>query len=176
MGRELREPIGGIVALDKAIDRSVAKLRKPPLLKAAELITILGSGPLFIAVSFVLLLICSESCRAIIYAALTAEIFELSLIISLRYLTKRERPQPQHGGRFFTDWNRYSFPSLHASRMFMLAIFIGAHWQFAAPYLLATAFVIGATRIFLGKHYLSDVIAGTGIGGLVATAVLSLNA
>ena len=176
MGREFGGPAGGIVALDKTINHSLAGLRKPLLVKAAEIITTLGSGPLCLTVYVVLLLLCREACGTFIYAVVTAEIFELCVIIPLRYLVKRERPRPHHGRGFFADWNRYSFPSLHASRACMLAFVGGTYWQVAAPYMLAGAVVVGFTRIFLEKHYMSDVIVGAAIGGLVAAAALCLNA
>ena len=176
MRREFSGPAGGIVALDKTVNRSLAVLRKPMLVQTAEVITRLGSGPLCITVYAVLLLLCREVCGTLIYVAVTAEIFELSVIIPVRYLVKRERPQPHPAGGLFADWNRYSFPSLHASRACMLAIVAGAHWQEAVPYMLAGAVVIGFTRIFLEKHYLSDVLAGAAVGGLVAAAALCLNA
>ena len=176
MGREFSGSARGIVVLDKTINRSLAGLRKPLSVKAAELITILGSGPLCLTVYAFLLLFCREACRTLIYAVATAEIFELSVIIPLRHVVKRERPQPHPARGIFTGWNRYSFPSLHASRVCMLTIVVGAHWPEATPYMLAGAVVIGFTRMFLEKHYLSDVLAGAAVGGIVAAAALSLNA
>ena len=176
MGREFSGPAGGIVALDKTVNHGLAVLRKPLLVKAAEVITRIGSGPFCITVYAVLLLFCREACGTLIYTVVTAEIFELIVIIPLRYLVQRERPRPYPAGGFFADWNRYSFPSLHASRACMLAIVAGMHWQEVAPYMLAGAVVIGFTRIFLEKHYLSDVLAGAAVGSLVAAAALCLNA
>ena len=176
MGREFSGPARGIVALDKTINHSLAGLRKPLTVKVAQLITILGAGPLCITVYAVFLLFCRKVCGTFISAVVTAEIFELSVIIPLRYLCKRERPQPHPARGIFTDWNRYSFPSLHASRVCMLTIVVGARWSEATPYMLTGAVVIGFTRIFLEKHYLSDVLAGAAVGGIVAAAALSLNA
>jgi membrane-associated phospholipid phosphatase len=36
--------------------------------------------------------------------------------------------------------------------------------------------LIGFSRLYLEKHYPSDVLAGAAVGGLVAAAVLYLNA
>jgi undecaprenyl-diphosphatase len=45
----------------------------------------------------------------------------------------------------------------------------------AAAACFALAVVVGFSRLYLGRHYLSDVIAGTALGGLWAVALTRTN-
>jgi undecaprenyl-diphosphatase len=80
-----------------------------------------------------------------------------------------DRPRPQYNSEFTTE-RSYSFPSAHASSAAvaygMLAYCLALHWR-ASRQRLALAFgfgtlvlLIGFTRLYLGVHYLSDVLAG----------------
>ncbi len=71
----------------------------------------------------------------------------------------------------WTDWTFQSLPSGHATTAFALAAVIGfasARWFYPA---LALAAVIAVSRVALGVHYPSDVIAGAMLGLLGAYAV-----
>lgn len=70
----------------------------------------------------------------------------------------------------------FGFPSGHAQ-------FAAAIWGFISTRLnsksgkaglIALVFLIGFSRVFLGVHYVSDVLAGWAIGGLIVLAVLRL--
>jgi len=56
----------------------------------------------------------------------------------------------------------------------MLTFLIGNHYRESFPFILSVAIVIGFSRIFLEKHYVSDVLAGAAVGGLAALVSLSL--
>lgn len=61
-----------------------------------------------------------------------------------------------------------SFPSGHTTTAFAAAVALGALFPRARWLLLALAAVVGATRVLLGSHYPSDVIAGAALGSLFA--------
>jgi undecaprenyl-diphosphatase len=88
----------------------------------------------------------------------------------------RERPFISHAGILCgtTPLDRYSFPSghtLHAVSFTMLAC---AHYPWLLPVLLPLAFAMAASRVVLGLHYPSDVLAGAAIGVALATASLAI--
>ena len=86
------------------------------------------------------------------------------------------RPRPGHGFEhdFFTTSDRFkSFPSGHTSDAFSSA---GVLWLFlSSKILIAISFIfslmIGLSRIFVGAHYLLDVITGMAIGFLTALVI-----
>jgi undecaprenyl-diphosphatase len=62
----------------------------------------------------------------------------------------------------------YSMPSGHATTAFATAVAIGlVHRRLLAP-LLVLASLIAFSRVWLGVHYLTDVVAGAAIGSAVS--------
>ncbi|MBF0229326.1 MAG: phosphatase PAP2 family protein [Desulfamplus sp.] len=122
----------------------------------------------------------------IFYHLVTAEIIQLSIIIPLRYLVRRPRPIPDLPFTFLEKWklypfwkiyaflegwNRYSFPSLHASRAFLLCIIIynglAIYNMNGIIYLVILIFAsitVSFSRLVLQRHFLSDVITGAMVG------------
>ena len=67
-----------------------------------------------------------------------------------------------------------SFPSDHAAAAFAIAFAVFAFWRRGGIAFLATALVIALSRIALGLHYPSDVIAGALVGWAAALLVTRL--
>ncbi|MBF0396372.1 MAG: phosphatase PAP2 family protein [Desulfobacterales bacterium] len=89
----------------------------------------------------------------------------LFFIIILRNLIKRERPIPYLKNiSFLMTWNKYSFPSLHSARMFMLTVIISKNYPNLMLAILTIAIIISFTRIYLEKHFASDVVFGAIVG------------
>ncbi len=81
----------------------------------------------------------------------------------LKYAAQRRRPDGS---------DKYSFPSGHSSESFAVAAVLASQygWQAGVPACLAAGFV-GYTRLQNDKHWLSDVVAGAGLGLLSGRAV-----
>lgn len=76
--------------------------------------------------------------------------------------------------RPFTTDKGFSFPSGHATQAFMAAtIFAAAFRRFRAA-IFSVAALVAFSRVYLGAHYLSDVMAGSVLGVLVALAVMAI--
>ena len=168
--------IAGIVRIDWLVDSKLAALSKPWVKTILAIITQLGCGPFWAAVYCCTFIFGPGALKQLLTAVIGAELAMLAMIIALRYLTRRERPQPDHSSRPWDPWNRYSFPSHHSARMIMLSVVFGARYGGALAIMLPAAVLIGFTRLYLQKHFLSDVLAGAAIGGLVSTALLCRNA
>ena len=168
--------ITGIITLDGKLNSKLAGFRKPWLKAIMIIITQLGSGPFWTAVYVCTFIVGPRTLRPLLTAVIEAELATLVIILTLRYLTRRQRPRPDYGGRPLDPWNRYSFPSHHSARIIMLSVVFGAHYRESLAGMLPAALLIGFSRLYLEKHFLSDVLAGAAIGGLVAVAVLYLNA
>jgi len=169
--------LGGLVGIDTAIREAVHRLSSPRMTVAASGVTRLGSlGPIlvFAAIAVAVLIRAHRRGEAVLLVATL--VAALAFENGLKYLFHRPRPAPFFG----TDPSSYSFPSGHALFALgfygMLAILVGRAVQsdaakaglWAATSLLVLA--IGASRIYLGVHYPSDVLAGY----LVAAALVAI--
>jgi undecaprenyl-diphosphatase len=104
--------------------------------------------------------------RGLIAVALT---FFISDIIKL--VVSRPRPVPGANGWFLnTPADVYSFPSKHASTAFSLATSVILHKKVLGWIAAVFAVLISVSRVYLGAHYWSDIIAGAVLGIIISYA------
>lgn len=70
--------------------------------------------------------------------------------------------------------DRYSFPSGHTINAFAIAMLLSLRHPDFAPALFPIAASIGTSRVVLGLHYTSDVLAGAVLGSLIGSCVYLL--
>ena len=90
----------------------------------------------------------------------------IALFIKLKKSFGRKRPcalEP-HCWATLLPPDQFSFPSGHTITAFAIAIALGAFYPMLRVELLFCAASIAASRILLGMHFLSDVIAGGLLG------------
>src|SRR6185295_18525497 len=101
----------------------------------------------------------------------------IGLFLELKRLFKRKRPcalEP-HCWAGLLPPDQFSFPSGHTITAFAAAISLGGFYPELLPGLMFCAVIIAASRVVLGMHFLSDVLAGAALGatlGAVATALI----
>ncbi|WP_434470925.1 phosphatase PAP2 family protein [Aeromonas veronii] len=137
--------------------------------RVSRLISRTGDGPLY-AVLAALLWWQGEAERELVRLALLAFAIELPLYLLLKNSLKRQRPVGLPV--FITPSDRYSLPSGHTAAAFLIATILAAGFPLWAPLLFGWAALVGASRLLLGVHYLSDLVAGALLGG--GCAVLAL--
>lgn len=116
--------------------------------------------------------------RIVALAALTAltTFAADSAAFAVKDLTNRRRPFEAHQQIHpLYVVHSSSFPAGHAATAFAGATLLSAVAPKAAPLLLVVAAAIGFSRVYVGVHYPTDVLAGAVIGVAVgAAAVLVL--
>lgn len=95
------------------------------------------------------------------------------LVLLIKFTVRRRRPEGEWG-RVYRSTDPHSFPSGHAVRAVMLAV---VAWGIApGPFALALTLwapLVVLARVAMGVHFLSDVVAGAGIGAVVGAAILA---
>ncbi|KAL2100307.1 hypothetical protein ACEWY4_004701 [Coilia grayii] len=115
---------------------------------------------------------------------LLALVLDVMTVAGMQKLVKRKGPWEMSPG--FLDciaMDTYSFPAAHASRAAMVSKFLLSHLVLAVPLrilLVLWAFLVGLSRVLLGRHHLTDMACGFALGllhfSLVETVWLSSSA
>jgi undecaprenyl-diphosphatase len=106
-------------------------------------------------------------------AQVTAKLSAVSLLGSgaiaqgLKWVTRRERPESMHEHRHNT-----SFPSQHSSGAAAVAVLVARRHPRVGWAFWALALLIGLSRIYLGRHFPTDVLSGFLLGAISSWLVL----
>lgn len=150
---------------EAALTAAIAAPEAPLLSGIALSLTTLGS----LTVTAVLVLILyHDGERATSLRLAMASVIGGGTTLALKYLIMRPRP----GLGSLTPLTP-SFPSGHATLAFGTAVVLSDRFDRLRPLFLSLATVVGLTRVVLGVHYPSDVIAGAIIG--TGAGMLAIN-
>jgi len=157
--------LGPVARLDETVQRAVQDARRPAL----EGIMRTASGTS--RASFVLggLLAVAVLGGPAGPATARAAILVLApvnlAVEGLKWGVDRERPDGER------QRSNSSFPSSHAANAASLAVVFSRRWRRLAPAFWSLAALVAFSRIYLNRHFLSDILCGVAIGvgiGLVA--------
>ncbi len=89
--------------------------------------------------------------------------------IAIKYFFFKDRPKKQSTNNLVERLDASSFPSIHTMRIFALGFWISTLFRswIGVLYLLVIAILVSYSRIYLKKHYWSDVL-----GGLVLVIII----
>jgi undecaprenyl-diphosphatase len=157
-------------AQDHRLMRRVNRWRPPRWLRMWMIAaTRGGDGWLWYAMGLVVALFGgSERFRALAAAA-TAVGSGIALFLRLKQAFGRKRPcslEP-HCWATLLPPDQFSFPSGHTITACAVTAALGAYYPAMLPGLCFCAASVALSRILLGMHFLSDVIVGALIGGLL---------
>lgn len=174
---ELREK--ELVRFDERVIDYVQAFISPRLTEFMQVITFLGSVKwlAFAVIIAAVLLFIFKKCSLALFMVISSGVGALFNIL-LKWIFKRERPDI----RPLIEEQGFSFPSGHSMGSF---IFYGSlaymivhlakkrRWKTAWVLMLGFFIVsIGLSRIYLGVHFPSDVIAGFAAGGVWLTIMI----
>lgn len=96
------------------------------------------------------------------------------IVMALKFVIRRRRPEGEWGS-IYRSTDPHSFPSGHAARAFLIAIFVtalGPAWLAVLLWLWAP--LVALARVSMGVHYLSDILAGALTGIIVGLIGLEI--
>lgn len=168
--RAVRSGVHWLEMSDHRLMRTVNRWRPPRWMRMWMIAaTRGGDGWLWYAVALVVGLFGGPERFVALGAATASSAVGVALFLKLKRLCGRKRPcalEP-HCWATLLPPDQFSFPSGHTITAFAVAISLGAFYPALLASLLFCAISIAASRILLGMHFLTDVIAGAGIGGLL---------
>ena len=129
-----------------------------------------GDGWLWYAMGLLILLAGGDRRFPAVSSALLAAGLGIAIFLRLKKATGRKRPcaiEP-HCWATLLPPDQFSFPSGHTITAFAVSLSLSGFYPDLATGLLFCALSIAASRILMGMHFLSDVLAGAAIGTILA--------
>jgi undecaprenyl-diphosphatase len=128
-----------------------------------------GDGWIWAALALAILLSRDDQRFAAVCAGTASAAVSVLLFLLLKRVFNRRRPceLETHCWATLTPPDEYSFPSGHTMVAFAVMVPLALFYPYLLYTLLFCALSIAASRIVLGMHFLTDVIAGAALGGLI---------
>ena len=138
--------------------------------RSVKLISHTGDGPLYLIVALALLSFEPQLGATFFWAGIIAYVFDVSLYLLLKNLIKRDRPAVKISSyqAWITPSDQFSFPSGHTAAAFLFACLVFNFYPLFAIPCFIWAGAIGISRVLLGVHYPTDLVAGALLGSACA--------
>jgi undecaprenyl-diphosphatase len=174
VGLERLQPLWAKVRnYDEAVLLRLRRWHSPAVTRLMCTVTRLGDSATWTWLGIVLLVLGGEARHAGRLLAASA-LLATAITQILKRLSRRPRPSLGCAGfvALVEDPDRFSFPSGHTAAAFAVAVAYAGAMGTLAPWFLAFALLVAASRVYLGAHYPLDVAAGAVLGA--ASGALAL--
>jgi undecaprenyl-diphosphatase len=146
-------------------------IRRAGLLRVFRIASRLGDGAIWYLLISMLALCYGTTGRRMALQCVVAGLAGLLIYRTLKRRLVRERPYMTHGdivcaGR---PLDRFSFPSGHTLHAVSFTLIVASSVPALALVLAPLALLVALSRIVLGLHYPTDVVAGGALGAMIAT-------
>ena len=148
----------------------------PALIVFVRMVSRSGDGYMQAALPLLLWLVAPTVGKPFFLLVFYSFIIERSLYFVLKNTLRRQRPPlvvPDFQSIVEAS-DKFSFPSGHTMAAFLLAGLALSTFGLAALPLYLWAMAVGSSRVILGVHFPSDILAGALIGSAIAIAMASL--
>jgi undecaprenyl-diphosphatase len=172
--------LGAIAWLDQAelaaCRRFNRAVRTAGLLKVFQIASRLGDGVLWYTLIATLALFYGSEGRQVALQCAVAGVSGLVIYRLLKNVLVRERPYMTHAAIVCAGkpLDRFSFPSGHTLHAVSFTVVVCCSLPVLAVVLVPAAVLIALSRVVLGLHYPSDVVAGGLLGALVGAGATVL--
>ncbi len=167
-------PLSKLLATDAAVCVWLHRRAWRWLRRASTPASRLADGPAWILVASVLLASLGPAALPAVGRMLLGAAVGVLLYKLLKRRTARPRPCDVRPG--IHSWlpapDRFSFPSGHTLHAVAMTVVACDALPLLTPALAPFAALVGVSRVVLGLHYPSDVLAGAAIGAALAAALL----
>jgi len=159
--------------LDKEIVALLARKRRHGLNVFMTIITRIGDGYAWFAL---IVLLCFVDLYAGVVLAM-AQLIQIVFQFLVKNIFTRDRPYVKHGdiSILLAPPDRFSFPSGHTAGAFTVVFFMWYFYPIWTWPFLVLAILIGFSRMYLGLHYPTDVLAGMVLGYVSVRLALLLS-
>ena len=157
--------LGPIERLDETVQLEVQRSRQPVLERPMKALSGLGRSDLVLGTLLAIALL--DGAAGVETARLAiVTLVPVNLIVEgLKRATGRTRPDGER------KRSNSSFPSSHSANAVALAALFARRWRRLAPAFWIGAAGVACSRLYLNRHFLSDVVVGAAIGFACAWAV-----
>lgn len=172
--------MGAIAWLDQAelavCRRFNRAVRLAGLLRVFQIASRLGDGVLWYSLVAVLALFFGDTGRLVALQCAVAGVSGLIIYRLLKNVLVRERPYMTHAAIVCAGkpLDRFSFPSGHTLHAVSFTLVVCSTLPLFALVLLPAAVLIALSRVVLGLHYPSDVLAGAALGAVIGSAATAV--
>ena len=159
-----------VVQVDEQVQRTVQSHRTPVFDRVMQAATDLGRRDLVAGMLLGVAVLDPVAGPAVARLAIVGLAGTNLVVEGVKWAVNRPRPDGEH------KRSNSSFPSSHAANAVCLAWIFARRWPRLGGAFWLLALVVAWSRVYLGRHYLSDVVGGAAIGLLCTWAALRVRA